>query len=130
MTDWLVLTAALPTSPSGLRVRIWRSLRTTGCATLRDGVYILPATAPSAAQLWSIEGAIREGGADAHMLSVAARDTAQEQAFTALFDRSEQYADFAQSLKEVRSTLKSTAEAGLRKSLRRLEQQLRAIQRD
>ena len=49
--DWLVLTAALPTSPSGLRVRIWRALKATGCATLREGVYILPTTAASAAEL-------------------------------------------------------------------------------
>ncbi|MGZ5133174.1 MAG: chromate resistance protein ChrB domain-containing protein, partial [Caldimonas sp.] len=68
MTDWLVLTAALPTAPSGLRVRIWRALKATGCATLREGVYILPATAASASELWAIEKAIREGGADAHML--------------------------------------------------------------
>jgi hypothetical protein len=129
MISWLVLAAALPTSPSGLRVRIWRALKATGCASLRDGVYILPAGAESAAELWSIEKAIREGGADAHMLVLTARDESQEATFKALFDRTEQYADFAQSLKQARRTLKSADEADLRKTLRALDQQLLGIRK-
>lgn len=128
MNDWLVLAASLPTSPSGLRVRIWRSLKATGCGTLRDGVYILPSTAASAKDLWAIEKAIQDGGADAHMLVLKARDEAQEKTFLALFDRSEPYADFAQALKEARNALESAEEPDLRKSLRGLDQQLRAIQ--
>jgi len=127
MTDWLVLAAALPTSPSGLRVRIWRALKATGCATLRDGVYILPAKAASAAGLWDIDKAIQDGGADAHMLGVQARNAAQEKEFRALFDRTGQYADFAQSLKDARKTVKSSGEPELRKLLRVFDQQLRAI---
>jgi hypothetical protein len=129
MLPWLLLTAALPASPSGLRVRIWRALRATGCATLRDGVYILPARAASAAELWSIEKAIREGGADAHMLTLAARDEGQEATFKALFDRTEQYADFTQSLRDARRMLKSADEADLRKMLRSLDQQLLGIRK-
>lgn len=127
MTDWLVLTAALPTSPSGLRVRIWRALKATGCATLRDGVYILPATASTADQLRALEQAIRDGGADAHLLGLQARDEAQETTFRALFDRTEQYADFVQSLKRARKTVKTAGEPELRKTLRSLDQQLQAI---
>ena len=127
MHDWLVLTASLPTSPSGLRVRIWRSLKATGCATLRDGVYILPSAAATASDLWAIEKAIQQGGADAHMLVLKARDAAQEKTFLGLFDRSEPYADFAQVLKETRKALKSAEESDLRKSLRALDQQFQAI---
>ncbi|HEX7437290.1 MAG TPA: chromate resistance protein ChrB domain-containing protein [Caldimonas sp.] len=127
MTDWLVLAAALPTAPSGLRVRIWRALRATGCATLRDGVYILPAQAATAADLRTIHQAIRDGGADAHLLELQARDAAQEKAFRRLFDRSEQYADFARSLKDARATVKTSAEPALRKLLRSLDQQLTAL---
>jgi len=127
MIDWMVLTASLPTTPSGLRVRIWRSLKTTGCATLREGVYILPATASSANDLWAIEKAIQEGGAGAHMLKLQARDAAQERAFRALFDRSAQYVDFAQSLKGARKAVKTAGEPELRKLLRTLDRQLQAI---
>ena len=128
MNDWLVLTASLPAAPSGLRVRIWRSLKATGCASLRDGVYILPATAPTATEFWAIEAAIRKAGTDAHMLAVQARDAEQQQAFVALFDRTEQYEEFAQSLKDTRKTIKSTTEADLRRALHTLTEQLRSIE--
>ena len=124
---WLILTATLPTSPSGLRVRVWRTLKTIGCAPLREGVYLLPADAPTAKDFWAIEQVIRDGGADAHMLEVTARDAAQEATFKALFDRSEQYADFAQSLKDARKGIAGRTEADLRKALRTLEQQLQSI---
>jgi hypothetical protein len=127
MLDWLVLTASLPTAPSGLRVRIWRALKATGCATLREGVYILPASASVAADLWAIEKAIRAGGASAHMLKLQARNAAQEKQFRALFDRAELYADFTQTLKVARKTVRQSGEAALRKLLRGLDQQLQSI---
>lgn len=128
MNPWLVLTATLPTHPSALRVRVWRALKATGAGTLREGVYLLPSAAPTAQSLWDIERLIQESGADAHMLVVAARDEAQEQAFRGLFDRSEPYAELLQSIKEARATLKSASEAELHKTLRGLEQQLHAVQ--
>lgn len=128
ITDWLILTATLPTHPSALRVRVWRALKATGAGTLRDGVYLLPAGAPSAPSLWEIERTIAGAGAEAHMLVVTARDEVQDQAFRALFDRSDQYAEWLQSSKEMRTTLKKAGEAELRKSLRALEQQLQAVQ--
>ena len=133
MTDWLLLTAALPTSPSALRVRIWRALKASGCATLRDGVYLLPAHAASAAGFCALEASIRGGGAQAHLLRFEANDAAQEAAFVALFDRAAAHAEFAQSLKEARQSLAaagargSAGEAGWRTLLRRLDQRLQAI---
>ena len=128
MNDWLLLTATLPTSPSALRVRVWRALKATGAGTLRDGVYLLPAMAPTAGNLWDIERTIREGGAEAHMLVVKARDEAQERAFENLFDRSDLYEELLQSLKDARSIIRKATEAELRKTLRGLDQQLRNIQ--
>lgn len=127
-TNWLILTATLPTTPSGLRVRVWRTLKATGAGTLREGVYVLPEHAPSAKTLWELERTIADAGADAHMLVVQARDAAQEQSFRALFDRSDIYAEFLQSIKDTRSHIKKAAEAELRKRLRTLDAQLHAIQ--
>lgn len=127
-TNWLVLTATLPTSPSGLRVRVWRALKATGAGTLREGVYVLPEHAPSAKTLWELERTIAEAGADAHMLVLQARDVAQEQSFRALFDRSELYAEYLQSVKEARTAIKKSTCADLYKVLRALETQLQALQ--
>ncbi|MEO6625241.1 MAG: chromate resistance protein ChrB domain-containing protein [Burkholderiaceae bacterium] len=125
--SWLILTATLPTNPSGLRVRVWRALKATGAGTLREGVYVLPEHAVSAQSLWALERTITEAGADAHMLVVQARDDAQEQVFRGLFDRSELYADLLQCIKEARNSVKKSAEAPLHKMLRELEAQLRAV---
>ena len=128
MTQWLVLTATLPTTPSGLRVRVWRALKATGAGTLREGVYVLPDHAGTAQAFWDLERTIAEAGADAHLLMVQPRDAAQEKAFRALFDRGEHYAELLQSVKEARSALKNSTEAQLHKGLRTLEQQLQGIQ--
>jgi hypothetical protein len=125
--EWLLLTATLPTSPSALRVRVWRALKATGAGTLRDGVYLLPATAPAAPDLWDIEKAIRQADAEAHMLVVKARDEAQERSFKDLFSRSELYKEWLQSLKDARKNIRKATEVELHKTLRSLEQQLRSI---
>ena len=128
MADWLILTATLPTSPSGLRVRVWRGLKATGAGTLREGVYVLPQSAPSAASLRELAQVIADAGAEAHLLEVRARDDAQEQAFRALFDRSEAYAEFLGTVKEARKGIAKASEADLNKTLRMLEQQLHQLQ--
>src|SRR5437868_3536122 len=102
-STWLVLTATLPTSPSGLRVRVWRALKATGAGTLREGVHVLPEHAATAADLWALERTITEAGADAHLLVVAARDERQDRAFRALFDRTPACADLLRLVKEARA---------------------------
>ena len=126
--NWLVLTATLPTTPSGLRVRVWRALKATGAGTLREGVYVLPERAVSAPKLWELERTISQAGADAHLLVLQARDDAQEKVFCGLFDRSDLYAELLQSIKEARSGSRKSAQAPLHKMLRDLEAQLHAVQ--
>ena len=128
MTEWLVLTATLPTNPSALRVRVWRALKATGAGTLREGVYVLPASAATATALWGLERTIAQAGAEAHMLVLAARDDAQEKSFRDLFDRSDLYAELLQSIKALRRIVRKSTEAELHKALRGVEQQLHAIQ--
>lgn len=125
--NWLVLTATLPTSPSGLRVRVWRSLKATGAGTLREGVYLLPEHAASAQVLRDLERTIVDAGAEAHLLVVRARDAAQEQSFRALFDRSDAYAELLQSVRQTRSRIRQASEAELHKGLRTLEARLLAL---
>lgn len=127
-TEWLLLSATLPTHPSALRVRVWRGLKATGAAALREGVYLLPAAAPTAAALWELERTIREAGADAHLLVVRARDEAQARDFRARFDRRELYLELLQSLKETRAHVKQGDAPVLRKALRNLDQQFASIQ--
>src|SRR5258706_12703899 len=58
--DALVL--SLPAHNSTMRMRVWRALKDTGCAVLRDGVYVLPAGAQRGAVLAKVEAGIRAAG--------------------------------------------------------------------
>ena len=128
MANWLILTATLPTRPSGLRVKVWRALKATGAGTLREGVYVLPEQAPMARALWDLERTINAAGADAHLLVLAARDAGQEKAWRALFDRADLYAELLLAIKEARAQLGRSTPAQLRKALRALERQLQGVQ--
>jgi hypothetical protein len=127
-TTWLVLTATLPTRPSGLRFRVWRALKATGAGTLREGVYVLPEFARGAKTLRELERTIAGAGADAHLLVLQARDSAQAQTFRALFDRSALYAEFLQSVKEARGQIKKASGAELHKAPRSLRAEVQARQ--
>jgi hypothetical protein len=127
MTDWLLLTASLPASPSALRVRIWRALKATGCAPLRDGVYLLPATASTAAELRALEAQILEAGAGAHLLELNARDAEQQAVFEAAFDRTSDYAEHTATLKAAQAELRRADAATCARRLRALDQQLALI---
>ena len=48
---WALLIVTLPTSGATARMRIWRAIKTIGCAALRDGAYLLPAGDEQIAQL-------------------------------------------------------------------------------
>jgi hypothetical protein len=51
--DTLIL--SLPTRDSTVRMRVWRALKESGCAMLRDGVYVLPTGSARAAVLAEME---------------------------------------------------------------------------
>ena len=128
-TNWLILTATLPTTPSGLRVRVWRALKATGRARCVRGFISCRRRrpAPNAAGAGAHDP---QAGAEAH-LALQARDDEQEQAFRSLFDRSALYAELVQAVKQVRAGLrKSSGPTSWRcaKSLRALEAQRQACQ--
>lgn len=42
MNKWIALITSLPTENATARMRAWRSLKASGAAVLRDGVYLMP----------------------------------------------------------------------------------------
>ena len=62
MQTWLFLILSLPTENATLRMRVWRALKALGCANLRDGVYLLPATPDHEASLLALAEELVEGG--------------------------------------------------------------------
>ena len=67
---WLVLVLSLPREPSSLRVRAWRRLRTLGALALKQGVWVLPASAETTEQFQWLAQEVQRDGGDATLLHV------------------------------------------------------------
>ena len=120
LTIWSLLVLTLPTENATARMRFWRTLKAKGCAVLRDGIYLLPHTEEREQMLRELAGAIADSGGTAHLLRAPSIDAAQDEEFRALFDRSEDHAEFMRTLKEARKTVSGQSAAELTKLLRKL----------
>lgn len=128
--SWLLLILSLPTQGATARMRIWRSLRAQGCAALRDGAYLLPASAEHETALRDLaDECVREGGS-AWVMAATPTSSAEAEAYPLLFDRSEEYAGLVSAWKQAGKTLASLGAAELarlQRKLRRDHEALRAI---
>lgn len=116
---FLALFVTLPTPQSAGRMRIWRALRALGCATLRDGVFLLPEGEQRAAAIEGVARDVRrvEGTAEIHFLE--GRDEGERARLIALFDRG---AGYAALLDAIGKTAPGDA-----KALRALRRELAAL---
>ncbi|MBI5790157.1 MAG: chromate resistance protein [Rhodocyclales bacterium] len=117
--DFLALFVSLPARQTAGRMRIWRALRALGCATLRDGVYLLPESAEHAAALARIAGEVLSVAGSADLYLLGGRDVAQQARIVALFGRD---ADYAELMRAIGAT-----DAGDGKALRSLRRDLAAL---
>ena len=124
---WSLLITTLPTQPSAVRLRVWRTLKQLGCASLRDGAYLLPDSQTPAFEALATQ--VREHGGSASVLALAARSPAQQQELLALFDRSAAYADWRDTVLALQNELPSLDEAQARKRQRAVAEELLELQR-
>ncbi len=116
---FLVLFLSLPAKASAGRMRIWRGLRALGCASLRDGVYLLPALADKAEALDGIANEARLVSGTADIYRLDGRDTVQQAHLVDLFDRTAAYAELMQAFDAV--------DAREVNAVRRLRRELAAV---
>ena len=129
-TAWLLFVMSLPTQSATGRMRIWRSIKNLGCASLRDGAYLLPATPQNETAFRDLaEECVSEGGTG-WVLSVVGADARDSESFGLLFDRSDDYAALMKSWKDATPSIRTMPAsdlARLRKKLRKDYEALRAI---
>ncbi|WP_309638447.1 chromate resistance protein ChrB domain-containing protein [Methylibium sp.] len=129
-SSWLLIVLSLPTQSATARMRIWRALKSLGCAALRDGAYLLPASSEHQSSLQELaDECVRETGS-AWVMSVVPATAADADSYEPLFDRSEDYAALVKGWKESASDLSSLGAAELtrlQRKLRRDYDALRAI---
>jgi hypothetical protein len=106
MKIFRALLTSLPTGNSTLRMRVWRSLRNTGCGVLRDGVYILPLESPRTAALEEVEAAVRAAGGFAMTVELHLKTPAQVEHVHKLFDRGGEYGALVERINAAKPALR------------------------
>ena len=127
MSRFAALVLSLPTRDSTLRMRLWRTLKETGCGVLRDGVYVLPAGTSAYESFEKRESEIRSYGGFAMAIEITARTEAQLDAMRKLFDRSTDYGDLVRRVGEARSSLSQLGARRAQTEIRRLERALERL---
>lgn len=123
MTNWITLILALPSENATARTRLWRALKALGAASLRDGVWLLPNRAELEPAIAAQVRSASDAGGQAWLLHVAG--TAEYEAqFSALFDRTSEYAGIDATLVELNA---QPDEAVLRRNLRQARKHLDAL---
>lgn len=88
MNTWLGLITTLPSENATERQRVWRTLKASGAAVLRDGVYLLPERPDCRTTMETLAADIRASKGSAWVLTMSEPDDGN---FTALFDHSDDY---------------------------------------
>ncbi|CAO1659794.1 MULTISPECIES: chromate resistance protein ChrB domain-containing protein [Pseudomonadota] len=115
--SWLLLILSLPTENATVRMRAWRSIKAWGAASLRDGVYLLPARPDHVEKLEAVAHDVREAGGIAHVLPT---DGPEAHEFPTLFNRSDDYGALHSAIAELRATLVPESAMEVMKETRKL----------
>lgn len=124
---WVLLTYRLPRVPSTPRSAVWRKLRRLGVAQLADGLVALPGDARTREQLEWVAEDVREAAGTAGVWLARPVSPAQERELAAAMTagRIEEYA----AVREQAQAASTLDEAGRRRVLRQLREELRRIRR-
>ncbi len=95
-----LLISSLPSQSTTARMRIWRSLKSNGAATLRDGVYLLPAIHSEKFES-IVNDHLNEHG-QAYIFQTVAPTTLN---LAQLFDRKGEYEELRAEILQIQNTL-------------------------
>lgn len=123
----MTLFLTLPAQPNAVRLRVWRALKTLGCATLRNGIYLLPES--HSTQFDPIVEEVRSHGGQAYVLSLSSREESMRTEILSHFDRSESYERWQLDTLTLESSLSKLKETDARRRLRVISESLQALHR-
>lgn len=105
---WLLFLPQLPSSPSSLRVLVWRRLRASGAAAMQNGVWVLPNTAESEQLLRDLLSEIQGQGGIGYLLTASPLDLAQNEEILERFraDRDQEYREFCERCNDFLAEIK------------------------
>ena len=105
---WLLLIHQLPPKPAYLRVKIWRRLQGLGAISVKNSVYVLPASEQTLEDFQWLLREIEEGGGEGMICEANLVDGLSDQEVRGLFDaaRDAEYAELATELRALGTALK------------------------
>ncbi|MDP3224268.1 MAG: chromate resistance protein, partial [Rubrivivax sp.] len=110
-----------------MRLRVWRALKALGCASLRDGVFVLPDA--QAVMFDPLITEVRAHGGQASVLDLSTRDETQREELLALFDRAEAYSLWRQEAQSLAAALPALEETEARRRWRGTAEALQSLRR-
>ncbi|MFJ4455991.1 chromate resistance protein ChrB domain-containing protein [Pseudomonas sp. NPDC089392] len=116
MTHWSLLILGLPTANATERMRAWRTLKASGAAALRDGVYLLPEQSVGRETFEAVERDVLAINGTAFLLSLPER----KERFSGLFDRSDEYAKLLEEIAGCRADLSPDNALQIARQVRKL----------
>ena len=116
MSDWLFLVHRIPAEPSAARLRVWRKMKRLGALLVRDGLWVLPATARTREQFQWLAGEIVEMKGEASVWEAQAAMPGQDEQLKRRF-LADADAQYARILAELRATRSELAELSNRYAL-------------
>lgn len=117
-----LLISSLPTKSTATRMRVWRSIKNCGAATLRDGVYLLPSAHANKFDDISQDHQNDEG--KAYIFNCNCPENID---LVKLFDRNEEYLAFLKQLKMLENELDVTKRNQHLKHIRKLKKSLNQL---
>lgn len=113
----IALILSLPTENTTIRMRAWRTLKASGAAILRDGVYLMPERDSCRTTLEAIATDVLEGGGKAYVFRIEEPEGSN---FVGLFDRNDDYAGLLADVARAQEALKSDTAPATLKQTRKL----------
>ena len=127
-SDWLLLAASLPGRDAGTaRVRLWRTLKDVGAATLRDGVTLIPASAPARDRISELVRGIEKEGGAAWVFTIPPQAPALEKKLKSFVRSAPSLRPVTTAVGALRKELVTLDEATARRRLREIEAEFLAV---
>jgi hypothetical protein len=111
---WLVFIPHLPSSPSSLRVLVWRRMRTAGAAALQQGVWALPQTPEHEQFLRDVLREAQQQGGSGTLLVATPLEADQTSEVVERFraDRDQEYQEFSVQCRDFLAEIAKETAAG------------------
>ncbi len=132
--SWLLLIHQLAPKPAYMRVKIWRRLRVLGAISVKNAVYVLPASEQALEDFHWLLREVKQSGGEGMICDASLIDGLNDGDVRALFDaaRNADYEDIARELRDLSSALASCpveAPADSQDALRRLRRRHAEVSR-